>query len=260
MSDENDKTNEKVAKFLSDKPAETEVNNEILIKLLTEDYFRTGSGDRLKEWENPLLALEKTTDIDSSGYIYFLDNALPVLILGIRLDKEQRNLSPEKFKEEFPLNPELEFNLISQQGGGHACRQDYFYGMVIKPKADIQKGMETLSRLLLGSHIGLGRYGCPSLNDIIAYEGLLKRLIHPSLNCNTSYPIVKEAVYPIDFNLESVSILTEQNIPDDDNKDYWLAPRQKGEDESEKKNFVKDFFYGSCLDKLNFYILGHNCD
>lgn len=249
--------NEKVTKWLKTQPVESTDNNKVLLDLIAKDYFRTGSGNSQK-WQNPVYTEGATWRYGIDQEIRFSDHILPVLILGIYLDSQEVKCNLEQLQEKFPIKPEKEFVLIGHQGGGMLCSQAYFYGMVVEPKSEIWKGMSTLSRLLVDSHIGGLGENFPSLDDVIAYEGILKALVHPTLSCNRCYQHLEEAIYPVDFTPESAIALTNQKIPYYDEQEKWLIPGEKTD--SSNKNLFKALRQGSFLNRLQFFILGENCD
>jgi hypothetical protein len=258
MPEQEIKINEKVAKWLKTKPMQSTSNNKVLLDLLTKDYFRTGSGNDFKRWQNPVYAEGATWKSHSDQDLRFSNHVLPVLILGIYLDAKEVKYSQEQLQQEFPIKPEMEFALIGHQGGGMLCSQAYFYGTVIEPKSEVWKGMSTLSKLLVNSHIGGLGNRFPALDDVIAYEAVLKALVHPNLSCNNSYQYLEEAVYPVDFTLEAMAALTNQKLPDSKNKEEWLTFQE--EIEHSDKNWLHNFHRGSFLKRLQFFILGENCD
>lgn len=256
-SETENRINEKVTKWLKTQPVESTHNNKVLLELIAKDYFRTGSGNR-KKWQNPVYTEGATWRVGSDQEIRFSDHVLPVLILGIYLNSQEVKYNLERLQQEFPVKPEMEFVLIGHQGGGMLCSQAYFYGMVIEPKSEIWKGMSTLSRLLENSHIGGLGERFPALDDVIAYEGILKSLVHSSLSCNKCYQHLEEAIYPVDFTPETATALTNKKIPDRDEKEEWLVAEEKKDDSSE--NWLNRFHQGSFLNRLQFFILGENCD
>jgi hypothetical protein len=254
------KINEKVSKWLKTEPMQSTSNNKVLLEMITKDYFRTGSGSNFSRWQNPVYTEGATWKSHDEQALRFSDHTLPVLILGIYLDSKEIKYKPEQLQQEFPVKPEMEFALIGHQGGGMLCSQAYFYGTVIEPKSEVWKGMSTLSKLLLNSHIGIGGSGnrFPALDDVMAYEAVLKALVHPNLSCNNCYQYLEEAIYPVDFTPEAMAALTSQKLPDGNKKEDWLIPQQELDDLN--RSWLYNFRRGSFLQRLQFFILGENCD
>jgi hypothetical protein len=125
---------------------------------------------------------------------------------------------------------------IAHQTAGHSCHQHYFMGSLLKPKANVKKSMEVISKHWLDSDIS----SPATLDKVLEYRKQIIELL--GVDCNNSYSDFEEAIYPIDCTPENLEKLASDKLPKNlDTLITW------------KKRDIPFAFW-------NLYILGENCD
>jgi len=140
--------------------------------------------------------------IDTSDYKYFNSIDFPVLVLGIRMSRLNEELW--KFKDAD------KWIKIAHQAGGHLCSQHYMVGKPLTMTKDAIIAAHKINNYWLGSDCGV--FGT-SLNELEEYRAQLKKLL--DVDCNMSYPLFEEAIYPIDYSKENLGKLCEDDLPED---------------------------------------------
>jgi len=109
------------------------------------------------------------------------------------------------FTEAFPrLSPAVEWYAIEHQSGGLACHHPRFVGTPLIPRPEMHERLEELARRYFeaaGGHFYRGNLGA---SDVIAYVAALADL---GLQCERSYPLLEEGVYPIDATQGHLDLL-----------------------------------------------------
>jgi hypothetical protein len=236
-------------------------NKEQILKLLREEY---GS---ICDKTIPIPHFDLMDTYNEGEWLSFPTNQLPQLVLGVMVDNETSY--PPYFGSEFKDRDEIvkkkllfkeehQFWKLSNQTGGMICNHVYIYGKIITPKADMWSKINILQKLFLSSCLGGGLSNYNSFEKILSYRGALKGIIDTRLDCNHSYQYLEEACYPIDFSAESAEILTGEYIPAESK--YWVQEMRQEQKEEAKKHPFRYFHRDSFVNRMQFFILGENCD
>ena len=101
--------------------------------------------------------------------------------------------------------------LIDHQTSGIACGRLEARGVLLRPRPRVLAGMQLIERHWFDT--SMGAFGT-TLEDVLYYRMQLRDLIHPQADCNFSYALLEEAVYPIDTSVEVLREICEDEIPD----------------------------------------------
>lgn len=101
--------------------------------------------------------------------------------------------------------------LVDHQTSGIACGRLEARGILLRPRPRVLAGMQLIERHWFDT--SMGAFGT-TLEDVLYYRMQLRDLIHPSADCNFSYAMLEEAVYPIDTNISVLREICEDELPD----------------------------------------------
>jgi len=169
------------------------------------------------------LKIPKFREIREERCKHLNEDKLPVMVLA---------LSNSDYKLKRGMR---EWKYICHQTEGNACHANYMRGTILEPKQKTLKAMQKINDSWLNS--GCGTWGT-RLDEINKYRRQLKRLL--DVDCDDSYKIFGEGIYPIDCDVKNIRKLCKDKIPD--SLDYFLSE--------------KDLF--GMLNRWNLYILGKN--
>src|SRR3972149_5420635 len=131
------------------------------------------------------------------GYLDFnYKIEVPQLVLGIITNDSK----------EFQFVPGRKWLAIAHQTSGHACNQVTMIGTILTPSSRAIELMKTVNNRWLDTDCGV--FGT-TLAEINEYNTLLQS---NGMRCNSSYRYFQEALYPIDCNATSLSILSDDQI------------------------------------------------
>jgi hypothetical protein len=163
-------------------------------------------------------------------YKFLEERELPVLFLA---------LDPKQDWEHSEAGKKFKWEYIQHQCAGHACGQEYYYGIRLRPRDNTRTVL--LTEKWLDSEVGcLGT----SLKDVVKYSDELKNLF--SVDCDGCFKEFQEAVYPVDCTTENLKKLCYDDLPED--LDDLLVFR----------NSMSSLC--GCIGRWRLYILGPNCD
>lgn len=193
------------------------------------------NADDIKELEKFKLASNITIDkkiglsrpIVSSECKYLEDDELPALVLYTN--------------RWYPFKDMSRWRAIRHQCAGLACDQFELVGMILSPNDRTRVAIRSIQDRWLDSNCGAFH---SSLDDMGEYRDHLVETL--GVDCNYSFDDFREAVYPIDINMESIQRLVTDDLPNDlDDLIEW------------ENDFTKVF---GLLNRWNLCILGQNSD
>lgn len=140
---------------------------------------------------------KSSLNIEDFKYLNNLLLPYPQLVLGIKIPQE--SFRSEYFPRVYNFKPGREWLKIAHQTGGLSCHQHYFVCTLLTPKsANVFDSYQKLADKWYGTNAGIGGI---SLEEAIAYQNDLKQLL--KVNCNVSWCMLEEGLYPIDAKYTS---------------------------------------------------------
>ncbi|MDO8508794.1 MAG: hypothetical protein Q7S27_03865 [Nanoarchaeota archaeon] len=167
-------------------------------------------------------------DKRSQTYFEISEEKLPALVLAVN--------------REYSFKSGREWISITHQTAGHSCRHEYMFGTILRPKDDVLESMKVISNHWFNSLCG--QSGIARLSEILKYREQINELFNA--DCERTYTVLKEGMYPMDCSSELVRKLSTDEIPEDLD-DFIIF-----------KNDI-DRIRG-IMGRWNLYILSENCD
>jgi len=170
----------------------------------------------------------------TAEFTYLDETYLPVLVLGVRAYPDAGWWKPYKFL------PGREWLHIAHQTGGYACNQFHFQGTLLKPKSvEVLQAMNRIARHWLDSCVGM--WG-QQLDPVLEYRRQLNEWL--DVDCNYSFPMFEEGLYPID--IEHRLKLSDEEFPKDlDDQIEWEHDLQR---------------IAGAFNRWGLWVFGPNCD
>jgi hypothetical protein len=149
------------------------------------------------DWDSVVRSLEQC------GVSRFVKERCPILVIGIqRGDRGLCGITQGKHP----------FVSISHQTAGVACHTVEIDGIVLRPRPRAFAAMQLIEDHWRGSSMGASR---TRLDDIVYYRMQVKNLLNARADCDVSYDMLEEGVYPIDPMVPVIRELCEDDLPDD---------------------------------------------
>lgn len=101
---------------------------------------------------------------------------------------------------------------VSHQFAGVGCDMLHAEGFVLQPRPSAFAAMQLIEATWRETSMGAFR---TQLDDIELYRSQLRSTLHPRADCNSSYHLLAEAVYPLDPSVDVLREICTDDLPDD---------------------------------------------
>lgn len=166
------------------------------------------------------------------GYKFLESTELPCLVLAI--------VQYPNYLEVFNFKPRRQWLHLQHQTAGNACHQVFLDATILEPRH--YEKINALAKDYDDSCLNM--WGL-TIDTIIEYRERLNELL--GVDCNMTFSMLEEGIYPIDATTENIKKLCKDRLPKDlDNLIDWSG------------NEIGKL--AGCIGRWHLFILGENCD